>query len=81
MGKLTTAARKALPARDFAGPDRSYPVEDKGHAMAAKARAAEFASPAGKARVDAKADRVLDKNKNRTADRVVARVSKPKPVK
>ncbi len=81
MGKLTTAARKALPARDFAGPDRSYPVEDKGHAMAAKARAAEFASPAVKARVDAKADRVLDKNKNRTADRVVARVSKPKPVK
>ncbi len=81
MGKLTTAARKALPARDFAGPDRSYPVEDKGHAMAAKARAAEFASPSVKARVDAKADRVLDKNKNRTADRVVARVSKPKPVK
>lgn len=81
MGKLTTAARKALPAKDFAGPGRSYPVEDKAHAMAAKARAAEFASPSVKAKVDAKADRVLDKNKNRTADRVVARASKPKPVR
>lgn len=81
MGKLTTAARKALPDKDFAGPDRSYPVEDKGHARAAKARAAEFASPAVKAKIDAKADRVLDKNKNRTADRVVARISRPKPVK
>lgn len=81
MGKLTTAARKELPGRDFAGPGRSYPVEDKGHAKAAKARAAELASAAVKAKVDAKADRVLDKNKNRTADRVVARISKPKPVK
>ena len=84
MGKLSTAARKALPAKDFAGPGRSYPVEDKGHAKAAKARAAEFASPALKAKIDAKADKVLgksEKNDNRTADRVVARMSKPKPVK
>jgi hypothetical protein len=82
MGKLSTAARKALPAKDFAGPDRSYPVEDKGHAKAAKARAAEFASPALKAKIDAKADKVLgEKHANRTADRVVARMSKPKPVK
>lgn len=82
MGKLTTAERKKLPAKDFAGPGPSYPIEDKGHAKAAMARAAEFASPAVKARVDAKAEKVLgDKNKNRTADRVVARISKPKPVK
>ncbi len=81
MGKLTTAERKKLPAKDFAGPDRSYPVEDRAHAAAAKSRAAEFASPAVKARVDVKADRVLDRNKNRAADRVVARISKPRPVK
>ncbi len=89
MAKLTTKARESLPGKDFAGPGRSYPIEDKGHAMAAKARAAEFASPSVKAKVDAKADRVLgekpdgrgESNKNRAADRVVARISKPKPVK
>jgi hypothetical protein len=32
MAKLTTAARKDLPARDFAGPNRSFPVENKAHA-------------------------------------------------
>ncbi len=61
MAKLTTKARKALPAKDFAGPDRSYPVQDKAHAANAKARAAQFASPAVKAEVDAKANRVLGK--------------------
>jgi hypothetical protein len=85
MGKLTTAERKKLPARDFAGPDRSYPIEDKGHAKAAMARAAEFASPKVKAEVDRKADRKLDgragANKDRAADRVIARISKPKPVR
>jgi len=29
VSKLTTKARKALPKSDFAGPDRSYPVNDK----------------------------------------------------
>jgi hypothetical protein len=36
MAKLSTAARKALPASAFAGPGRSFPVEDKNHAVAAK---------------------------------------------
>jgi len=61
MAKLTTKERKALPASDFAGPNRSYPVEDKAHARAAKSRAAQFASPALKAKVDAKADGILKK--------------------
>jgi hypothetical protein len=59
MAKLTTKERKALPAKDFAGPGRSYPEEDKAHARAAESRAAEFASPALKKKVDAKARRVL----------------------
>jgi hypothetical protein len=63
MTKLTTKARKALPASKFAGPGRSYPIPDKSHAANAKARAAEFASPALKAKVDAKANRVLGKGK------------------
>ena len=35
MAKLTTRARKALPAKTFAGPGRSFPIPDKGHARAA----------------------------------------------
>ncbi len=65
MAKLTTKARKALPNSAFAGPGRSYPVEDKAHARNAKARAAQFASPALKARVDAKANKVLGKTAKR----------------
>lgn len=63
MARLTTKARKALPASDFAGPGRSYPVPDKAHAANAKARAAQFASPALKAKVDKKANAVLNKRK------------------
>jgi hypothetical protein len=85
MARLTTKQRAALPDKDFAGPGRSYPVEDRAHAAAAKSRAAEFASPALKAKVDAKADRKLgqkpDRNADRAADRTVARMSKPKPVR
>jgi hypothetical protein len=61
MAKLTAKARKAIPTSKFAGPGRSYPVEDKAHARNAKARAAQFASPALKARIDKKADKVLGK--------------------
>jgi hypothetical protein len=35
MGKLSAAARRRLPASDFAGPNRSFPVEDRAHAEAA----------------------------------------------
>ena len=59
MAKLTAKARKAIPTSKFAGPGRSYPIEDKAHAAAAKSRAAQFASPSLKAEIDAKANRVL----------------------
>lgn len=35
MARLTTKARKALPAKTFAGPGRSFPIPDKIHARAA----------------------------------------------
>lgn len=35
MAKLTKGARRALPAKDFAGPGRSFPIEDRKHAKAA----------------------------------------------
>ena len=59
MATLTTKDRKSLPASQFAGPDRSYPIPDKAHAANAKARAAQHASPALKAKIDAKANKVL----------------------
>lgn len=61
MSKLTTAERNALPDSDFAGPNRSYPVEDKSHAANAKGRATQYAGKKLKAKVDAKADKKLGK--------------------
>lgn len=35
MSKLTAKARAKIPSSEFAGPGRSYPVNDKNHARAA----------------------------------------------
>lgn len=35
MAKLSTKTRKAMPKSSFAGPGRSFPVEDKTHARMA----------------------------------------------
>jgi len=35
MTKLTAKARSKIPSKDFAGPGRSFPIEDKNHARAA----------------------------------------------
>lgn len=35
MAKLTAAARDKIPTKKFAGPGRSFPIEDKPHAEAA----------------------------------------------
>lgn len=64
MTKLTTKGRASLPAGDFAGPSRSYPIENKSHAANAKARASQAVnagrmSPAAEAKIDAKANKVL----------------------
>lgn len=78
MAKLSTPARKALPAKAFAGPARSYPVPDKSHAANAKARASQAAnagrmSGAMQSKIDAKADKVLGKKAKK-----VRRTKKPK---
>ena len=54
MAKLTTAARKKIPSGEFAGPDRSYPIEDKSHARNALSRASQNASPGLQKRIRAK---------------------------
>jgi hypothetical protein len=35
MSKLSASERKKIPTDEFAGPDRSYPIEDRAHAEAA----------------------------------------------
>lgn len=61
MAKLTTSQRNKLPDSAFAGPNRSYPVNDRAHAANAKARVSQFGSPSLKKKVDAKADKKLGK--------------------
>ena len=65
--KLTTKTRKALPKSDFGLPgSKSYPMPDKSHAANAKARATQMVnagklSLSSKAKIDAKANKILDK--------------------
>jgi hypothetical protein len=69
MAKLTTKARKALPKSDFGQPGRkAYPMPDRSHAANAKARASQQEakgnlSPSAKAKIDAKANRILKRGK------------------
>lgn len=51
MSQLTTKARDALPRKEFAGPDRSYPIQDKAHARNALARVSQYGDPELKERV------------------------------
>lgn len=54
MAKLTAKRRNALPAKSFAGPDRSYPIPDASHARNALARASQHAGPELKAKIRAR---------------------------
>jgi hypothetical protein len=53
MAKLTTEERKAIPTGEFAGPHRSYPINDASHARNALSRVSQFGSSALKAKVRA----------------------------
>jgi hypothetical protein len=56
--KLTKGARKSLPSKDFAGPGRSFPVENKAHAKAA-IMDSKFAPAADRAAIKRKAEKVI----------------------
>lgn len=70
MAKLTTRARKKIPKSDFGLPkERKYPMPDKSHAANAKARATQQVKKGNltesqKAKIDAKANKVLGKKKS-----------------
>ncbi len=69
MSKLTAKERNKLPKSKFALPGKEkYPVQDKSHAANAKARATQMEkkgkiSASTKAKIDAKANKVLGKKK------------------
>ena len=69
MAKLDAKERRKIPKGEFGLPGiEKYPVEDKNHAKNAKARASEMEkkgklSMSSKAKIDAKADKVLGKKK------------------
>jgi hypothetical protein len=54
MAPLTTKTRNALPTKSFAGPNRTYPVQDESHARNALSRVSQHGSPQLKAQVRAK---------------------------
>lgn len=54
MAKLSSKARKALPNSAFAGPGRSYPINDPSHARNALSRVAGNAGPALQSKIKAK---------------------------
>lgn len=75
MARLTAAKRRNLPKSDFGLPgSRGYPMQDRGHAIAAKGRARQ-AVKAGRMprsteeKIDAKADRKLHDGKRREEHR------------
>lgn len=65
MAKLTSSKRNSLSSSTFGLPGRrAYPMPDKSHAANAKARATQMVkagklSGASKAKIDAKANRIL----------------------
>lgn len=75
MAKLTAKSRKKIPKSEFGLPgERKYPMPDKSHAANAKARATQMAkkgklSASQKAKIFAKANKVLGKSKAKTGRR------------
>lgn len=67
VSKLTLKDRKKIPKKEFGLPaEKKYPMPDKSHAANAKARATQMVekgklSVAQKAKIDAKANKVLGK--------------------
>jgi hypothetical protein len=65
MTTLSDIKRKGLPKQEFGLPgERKYPMPDKAHAANAKARATQQVNagklaPSAKAKIDAKANKVL----------------------
>ncbi len=71
MSKISSKTRNKLPKSDFGMPgEKKYPMPDKAHAVNAKARATQMEnkgklSASSKAKIDAKANKILGKDKKK----------------
>ncbi len=70
MARLTAAQRNKLPNSAFAGPNRTFPINDKAHAIAAerlvgRSVAAGNTSPAAAAKIKATAAKKLKRSGGR----------------
>jgi len=69
MATLSAKARKAIPKKEFGLPgEKKYPMPNRAHAANAKARASQMEkagklSASSKAKIDAKANKILKKGK------------------
>ena len=69
MGLISSKQRAKMPAKEFGLPsERKYPVNDPVHAANAKARATQQVnagnlSKSAKAKIDAKANKIINKGK------------------
>jgi len=66
--KLTTKQRSKIPAKEFAGPGKSFPIENKSHARnaisgAARSEKAGNISKAEEKKIVAKAEKKLGKKR------------------
>lgn len=70
MARLTEKQKRAVPKSKRGLPNKSgtgsYPMPDKKHARVAKAYAKRFASPAQRAKIDARANKILGKGKKKS---------------
>lgn len=70
MAKLTYKEKKSFPKSVYGLPsEKKYPMPDKAHAVNAKARATQMVdkgklSKSAEAKIDAKANKILNKGKN-----------------
>jgi hypothetical protein len=84
MARLDAAARRHMARKAFAGPGRSFPINDKKHARlaisgATRAEHAGTLSPAEEARIKARARAKLTKRGGRAnGKRPQARADKPR---
>jgi hypothetical protein len=62
MAKLTAKTRAKIPTSKFAGPGRSYPVQDKNHARAALSML-HNAPKSEQPKIHARAEAVLNRSK------------------
>jgi hypothetical protein len=65
MAKLTAKTRASIPTKEFAGPNRSFPIEDKAHARNALSRTHFASNPSAiRAAVHAKYPSIGHPHKN-----------------